>query len=86
LLLDQWRSSQKDHMHQDILQQCENLLFILYLMSKNPDIQTKIKAELAENPYSMYRIDSLIYLNAVIRAGLRLSTPSIVSFRECEDG
>jgi cytochrome P450 len=51
------------------------LAWFIHLMSKNPRVQTKLKAELAENSFSMDRLDSLVYLDAVIREVLRFAPP-----------
>ncbi|CAF4297120.1 unnamed protein product [Rotaria sp. Silwood2] len=53
-------------------------------MSKNPRVQTKLKAELGNNKYqrlSTEKLDSLDYLNCVIQEVLRFSSPAITTFR-----
>jgi cytochrome P450 len=57
------------------------LSWFIYFVSKNPHVQTKLKAELGDNPCSMDRLDSLIYLDAVIREVLRLRSPSTGTVR-----
>lgn len=57
------------------------LAWFIHLMSKNPHVQIKLKAELAENPYLVDQLDSLVYLDAVIREVLRFSAPSIAILR-----
>jgi cytochrome P450 len=52
------------------------LAWFIHLISKNPRVQTKLKAELADNPHSVDRLDSLVYLDAVIREVLRFGAPS----------
>ncbi|CAF1439415.1 unnamed protein product, partial [Adineta steineri] len=51
------------------------LAWFIHLMSKNPRVQTKLKAELAENSFSVDGLDSLVYLDAVIREVLRFAPP-----------
>jgi cytochrome P450 len=52
------------------------LSWFIYLMSKNPRVQQKIKAELRENDnrqdLSLDRLDSLVYLDCVINEVLHL--------------
>ncbi|CAF1319410.1 unnamed protein product [Rotaria sordida] len=53
-------------------------------MSKNPRVQTKIKAELGDNKQqylSIEQLESLEYLNCVIQEVLRFAPPSIATTR-----
>ena len=55
--------------------------WFIHSVSKNPHVQTKLKAELEENSYSLDRIDSFISLDAVVREVLRLHSPSTGTVR-----
>lgn len=57
------------------------LTWFVHLMSKHPEVQRKIKSELAECSFSADRLDSLIYLDAVVREVLRFASPSFGIFR-----
>jgi cytochrome P450 len=57
------------------------LTWFIHLMSKNPRVQAKIKAELGDNKHqrlSIEQLDSLEYLNCVLQEVLRFGPP--VSF------
>lgn len=56
----------------------------IYLMSEDPRIQAKIKAELGENknyPLTIERIDSLVYLDCVFKEILRFIPPAVGTVR-----
>jgi cytochrome P450 len=57
------------------------LSWFIHFVSKYPHVQTKLKAELGDNSFSMDRLDSLVYLDAVIREVLRLRSPSTGTVR-----
>jgi cytochrome P450 len=61
------------------------LSWFIHLMSKNPRVQQKIKAELmkdSENQQlTLDRLDSLVYLDCVIKEVLRLSPPAYGTLR-----
>jgi cytochrome P450 len=61
------------------------LSWFIHLVSKNPRVQQKIKAELVENNLEQHlfleRLDSLIYLDCVINEVLRFCPPGDSSAR-----
>jgi len=62
------------------------LAWFIYYMSKHPRVQQKIKAELADDyddkrSLSLHRLDSLVYLDAVINEVFRVSPPFDGTFR-----
>ncbi len=61
------------------------LSWFIYLMSKNPRIQQKIKAELRgeddRQDFSVDRLDSFVYLDCVIKEVLRLRPPADMTAR-----
>jgi len=61
------------------------LTWFIYLMSKNSRVQQKIKAELRESSdrqnLSLDQLDSLVYLDCVIKELLRYSPPLNGTFR-----
>src|SRR4051794_28810104 len=61
------------------------LTWFIYLMSKHPRVQQKIKAEMRSNDdkqnWSLERLDSLIYLDCVIKEVLRFSPVTVASAR-----
>ncbi|CAF4340107.1 unnamed protein product [Rotaria sp. Silwood2] len=61
------------------------LTWFIHLMSKNPRVQQKIKAELNDSSdqqhLSLDRLDSLVYLDCVIKEVLRYSPPASMTFR-----
>lgn len=62
------------------------LSWFIHLMSKHPRVQQKIKAELMANGgdariLTLDRLDSLIYLDAVINEMLRFSLPADGTYR-----
>ncbi|ORX39248.1 cytochrome P450 [Kockovaella imperatae] len=64
-----------------------SLTWILYLLCQHPEIQTKLREELAavesERP-SHEEIAALPYLDAVVREGLRLLPPATSTIREAK--
>ncbi|CAF4338802.1 unnamed protein product [Rotaria sp. Silwood2] len=60
------------------------LVWFIHLMSKHPEVQAKIKKELAEynlKRLSIEQLDSLIYLDCVLREVLRFVPTSVGSIR-----
>ena len=62
------------------------LAWFIYYMSKHPRVQRKIKEELADayddkRPLSLNRLESLVYLDAVINEIFRISPPFDGTFR-----
>ncbi|CAF1178689.1 unnamed protein product [Adineta steineri] len=61
-----------------------SLIWFIYFMSKNPQIQNQIKKELAEyngQRISHEQLDSLVYLECVLRELLRLVGPALGTVR-----
>jgi cytochrome P450 len=61
-----------------------SLSWFIYFMSKNPEIQQKIKEELApfdSQRFSLEQLDSLIYLDCVLRELFRLVPPTLGTVR-----
>lgn len=61
-----------------------SLSWFIYFMSKNPDVQNKIKQELSEyngQRLSVEQLDALVYLECVLREVLRLSGPVLGTVR-----
>ena len=60
------------------------LAWFIYFMSKNPRVQAKIKAELGENIHNrmtVEQIESLAYLDCVIREAFRFVPPAVGTIR-----
>ena len=61
-----------------------SLAWFIFYMSKNPSIQKKIKEELTPfngQRFSLEQLDSLIYLDCVLRELLRLVSPTLGTVR-----
>ena len=52
------------------------LAWCIHLLSKNPRVQSKLKAELMDISFSVDRLDEMVYLDAAIREVLRFAPPS----------
>lgn len=64
------------------------LAWFIHLMSKNPDVQKKIKTELSDRTdLNLEQIDSMIYLDCVIKEVLRFCPPAVGTARTltCDD-
>ncbi len=57
------------------------LSWFIYLMSKHPRVQQKIKDELQGKDLSIDHLDSLVYLECVIKEVLRLNPPADMTAR-----
>jgi cytochrome P450 len=61
------------------------LSWFIHLMSKHPEVQQKVKAELRDSnddqQLSLDRLDSLIYLDCVIKEVLRFAPPIVGAVR-----
>jgi cytochrome P450 len=58
--------------------------WFIYYMSKNPQVQKKMKQELAElngQRFSLEQLDSFIYLDCVLREVFRLVSPTLGTVR-----
>ncbi len=61
-----------------------SLTWFIYFMSKNPQVQIKIKEELQSfnaQRFSFEQLDSLIYLDCILRELLRLVPPTLGTVR-----
>jgi cytochrome P450 len=57
------------------------LSWFIHFISKNPHVQMKIKEELTDQRLSLEQLDSLVYLDCVLRELLRLVSPVLGTVR-----